>query len=347
MSRRKLYLNDAPGERRGVVTLGGRPERLILDRAGEPETPWLGGRHVARLARIERAIASAFLDLGDGQEALLALSGEAKALAEGQIVEIEITAEARRGKLALARFVGAGQGAARALNQRPDTAARLQAYVPGAAIVQGREARDMADRAEAEVLTVEHALPGGGSLAIEPTRALVAVDVDLGARQGDARRIARQVNHQALEEAARLLRLKGLGGLVVIDLVGAGHDAAALSTVARQAFAPDEPGVALGPLSRFGLLQLAIPWRVRPLAEQLCGAGVSEPAPETLALRLLRSLEREAEADRGARLVARCHPAVAQASAAYSAALSARIGARFEIRPDAGLAPEEMEISPQ
>lgn len=345
MSRRRLYLDDAPGERRGVVAVAGRPERLILERDGEDRSPWLGARYRARLARIERAIASAFLDLGGGQEALLALTGEAKALAEGAIVEVEISAEARRGKLALARYIGAGQGAPGSLGEAMGLSERLQAFSPGTAIIGSREARDMADQAETEALAVEHLLPGGGSLAVEPTRALVAVDVDLGARQGDARRIARQANLQAIDETARLLRLKGLGGLVVIDLVGSGHDGEALAAQVKQAFAPDEPGVALGPISRFGALQLVVPWRVRPLAEQLCEAD-GAPTHQTLALRLLRALEREAEADRGARLFARCAPAVAEAAKAYTAALADRIGARFEIRPDPGLKPEEMETGP-
>ena len=60
---------------------------------------------------------------------------------------------------------------------------------------------------------------GGGDIAIEPTRALTAIDVDLSDRKGgDAKRVTRQANLAALGMAARLLRLKGLGGIVVIDL---------------------------------------------------------------------------------------------------------------------------------
>jgi Ribonuclease G/E len=345
MSRRRLYLDHSPGETRGVVTLGGRPERLIIERLDDDrDRPSLGRRYVARLARIERATASAFLDLGQGREALLALSGEAKTLAEGAVVEIEITAEARRGKLALARYLGPSGGPARALEPPANLAQRLSAFAPGAAPVTGPEARDMADEAEAEVLAIEHALPGGGSIAIEPTRALVAVDVDLGARSGDVRRIARQANLTALAETARLLRLKGLAGLVVIDLVGSGHDGAALAAAAKAAFGPDEPGVALGPISRFGALQIATPWRIRPLAEQLSdAAGAISPA--TVALRVLRALEREGRADGGARLRATCAPAVAEAATPYISALTDAIGGRFEILSEGQRRIEQYEVS--
>ena len=346
MSRVRLYLDRSPGETRGVLTLAGRPHRLLIQRDDDPDTAGLGRRYIARVARLDRGLASAFLDLGGEAQAMMALSGEAKSLVEGGSVEVEIAAEARRDKLALARLIGAGQGPARVLTAPRSVAQRLQALAPDQPLTEGREARDAADQAEAEVLAIEHPLPGGGSVAIQPTRALIAIDVDLGARAGDVRRIARQANLTALDMAARLLRLKGLAGLVVIDLVGSGHDGAALTQAAKAAFAPDEPGVGLGPLSRFGLLQIAVPWRVQPLAERLCDpAGVLTPA--TAALRLLRALEREGRADGGARLLGRCAPLAAQAAASYIPALTQSLGARFEICPDPTLRLDQMEVSSQ
>ena len=56
----------------------------------------------------------------------------------------------------------------------------------------------MADAAEEQALTEAHVLPGGGVLVIEPTRALVAVDVDLGPRKGpDPKSLLRQLNGRA------------------------------------------------------------------------------------------------------------------------------------------------------
>jgi Ribonuclease G/E len=114
--------------------------------------------------------------------------------------------------------------------------------------------------------------------------------------------------------------------------------------MAKAAFAPDQPGVSIGPLSRFGVLQLVLPRRGRPLAERLLDEDGRATAA-TIALRLLRGLEREGRADGGARLLGRCSPAAAQAAAPYISELTGRIGPRFEIRPDPGLARDHFEIS--
>ena len=192
----------------------------------------------------------------------------------------------------------------------------------------------MADEAEAEALEAIHPLPGGGTLAIEPTRALTAIDVDLGERKGaDAKRVTRQANLAALAESARLLRLKGLGGLVVLDLVGRGHDGNALLAAARLAFAPDNPGVSIAPVGRFGTMELSIPRRTQPLLDQLrrVDGALSD---RTLAQRLIRRLEAEAAAQPGARLSAASAPEIARAAAPLAAILAERIGARFAITPD-------------
>jgi Ribonuclease G/E len=211
--------------------------------------------------------------------------------------------------------------------------------------IEGREARAIADEAEAEVLETVHGLPGGGDIAIEPTRALTSVDVDLGERKGqDVKRITRQANISAIAEAARLLRLKGLGGLVILDLVGRGHDGAALLAAARLAFGPDNPGVAIGPVGRFGTMELSIPRRTRPLLEYLQQPG-GALSDRTLAQRLIRRLETEGAAQPGARLAAICSPSVAKAAEALVRMLSERMGARFTVTADPARARERLEVS--
>lgn len=340
MSRRRLYIDRAPGETRGVVTLAGRPERLLIERDADIAVQRLGARAVARVARLDKTLASLFLDLGEGPEAVAPL---APGLAEGASVEIEIAAEARTGKGAVARIVGPAQGPPRLVAAAPTLEDRLAAFAPGEAIVGGAEAREAADAAQDAALAIEHPLPGGGSIAVEPTRALTAIDVDLGGRAGDSRQAARAANLAAIAEAARVLRLKGLGGLIAIDLVGRGHDGAAMSAAAKAAFAPDEPGVSIGPISRFGVLELAIPRRVRPLAEILCdGEGRLSALSQGLAL--LRALERAAVADPGARLSARAGADAISAAAAHMDVLTARFGARLSLEPDSSLAAGRFEI---
>lgn len=343
MSQRRLFLDSGIGERRGVVTLEGRPERLLIHRDGDVEALRLGARLAARVRKVEPAFASAFLDLGGGLEAMTAFKPDARPV-EGQLLEVEIRTEPRSGKLATVRILGPSAERPGLLEPAPPLADQLRAIVRDADIVGGRRARDVADEAEAEVLQTIHDLPGGGDLAIEPTRALVAIDVDLGERKGsDAKRITRQANMAALSEAARLLRLKALGGIVVLDLVGRGHDATALLNAARTAFAPDNPGVAIGPVSKFGTMEMTIPRRTRPVAEIL-GAGARTLSDQTLALRMIRRLEDEAAAQGGARFLARCPPEVARAAEPYAALLAQRIGSRFVIQPEAGMARDALVV---
>lgn len=327
---RQLYLDRSPGEIRGVVALDGQPERLLIERDGKTSPAGqLGARSVARIARIERALGIAFLDLLEGGTAASPLVA---GLVEGAMVEIEISAEARSEKSPVARIAGGAEGAPRLLHAAPDLLTELASFAPGARVEDGQAARDMADEAQATALAVEHGLAGGGSLAIETTRALTAIDVDLGARTGgDARRSARQANLAAIGIAARLLRLKGLGGLVVIDLAGKGHDGAALATAAKAAFAADGAQVSIGPISRFGLFELALPHHRRPALEILLADRAL-----TDALDLLRALEREGRANPGRRLAARARPAVVEAAKAHAGALMNRLGPRFTLTAEAG-----------
>jgi Ribonuclease G/E len=196
----------------------------------------------------------------------------------------------------------------------------------------------MADGAQDEALATVFPLPGGGSAAIETTRALTAVDVDLGASAAvHAKRAARAANLAALALAARVLRLKGLGGLVVIDLVGRAHDTPALLSAARAAFGPDNPGVALGAISRFGTLELTVPRRARPALDRLLDETGAVSAL-TEALNLARALEREAVADGGGRFEALAAQDVAEALKGPLAVLMARFGARLSVRAEPGRA---------
>ncbi|WP_374471571.1 ribonuclease E/G [Phenylobacterium sp.] len=344
MSVRRLYLDRGLGESRGVVTLDGRPERLLIRRDGDDPKLRLGARCVARVASLEPALATAFLDLGGGAEAILPFRADAKPV-RGQTIEVEIRSEPRRGKLPIARLLGEGEGAPRLLGEARDLAEELRGFARDADLVEGRAAREAADEAEAEALEVLHPIPGGGLIAVEPTRALTAIDVDLGERKGaDAKRVTRAANLAALGLAARLLRLKGIGGIVVVDLVGRGHDGNALMAAARAAFGPDNPGVAIGPVGRFGTMELSLPRRVRPLAEILCRED-GRLAERTLAQRLIRRIEAEAAAQGGARLVARCAPGVEREARALAPKLAERIGARFTITADPSLPQERLEVS--
>lgn len=341
---RKFFLDRCIGETRGVITLDGRAERLLITRDGEPPATQLGARSVARVRSVEKNIGAAFLDLPGGVEAMYSLRQDELPPVRGASVEVEIRTEARQGKLATVRLIGPAEGNPRLLEAAPDIEAELQAVAKGGKIVEGLGAREAADAAEAEALETIHALPGGGNIAIEPTRALVSIDVDLGGRPGsDTKSAARMANLTALGMAARLLRLKGLGGLVIFDLVGRGHDGKAIDGAARAAFQPDNPGVAIDKISRFGTLTLTVPRRRRPVLDTLLDETGALSASSAV-LRLLRELEREGRAVPGGRLSAACAPAVLKAFEPWRAALTERLGARFSVEARDGWPNDRLEV---
>ena len=240
----------------------------------------------------------------------------------------------------MASFDGPASREPGVLRPAPSAAERLRRLAGDAPIIEGADARQAADAAEDAVLAIEHVLPGGGSLAVEPTRALVAIDVDQGARGGgDAVRAGRQANLVALAEGARLLRLKALGGVVVFDLVGKGQGGEAILAAARKAFEADQPGVVLGPISKLGTFTLALPQRFTPTAERLLGDD-GAPTVRTVAQRVLRDLDREGRADPGALLQAVCAPEVA----AEVRPLAEQLGPRFQVTEELGRARSNPDI---
>jgi len=345
MTERRAYLDTGVGGARGVVTLDGRPERLLIARDGDVACQAQGAEVIGRIRKLERGLALAFVDLGEGPDGVLNLRPEMPRLTEGQAVAVEIRAEPRAGKGAQLRLIGEAEGAPRVTKPAPSLEDELLALAPKHAIVTGHPARATADVAEAEALESVFPLPGGGTVAVERTRALIAVDVDLGDRPGgDAKQATRAANMAAIATAARVLRLKGEGGLVVIDLAGRGHDGPAMLTAARIAFAPDNPGVAFGPISRFGTLELTVPRRRRAVTDRLLGED-GRPGAETLALRLIRALEREAAANPAARIAAHAAPDVAEAATPYMKALTDRFGGRLDLAADPARAREAFDIA--
>ena len=287
----------------------------------------------------------AFLDLPGGAEALYSLRPDELPPVRGATIEGEIRTEARQDKLATVRLIGPAEGEPRLLQAAPDVEAEIRDLAKGGRVVEGFGAREAADSAEAEALETIHPLPGGGSMAIEPTRALVSIDVDLGGRPGsDTKRAARLDNLTAIGAAARLLRLKGLGGLVVFDFVGRGHDGKALLGAARAAFGPDNPGVAIDQISRFGTLTLTVPRRRRPVLDLLTDSSGALTAL-TVALRLARRLEREGRADPGGRLLAACAPSVLQAFGPLRAGVTDKLGPRFTVEAREGWPVDRIEVS--
>jgi len=104
-------------------------------------------------------------------------------------------------------------------------------------------------------------LPSGGSLVIEPTEALVSIDVNSGKSSGErgVEDTAFKTNQEAAAEVARQLRLRDLGGLVVIDFIDM-RDSKHIKEVERtlkEALKADKARVNLGRISQFGMLEMS------------------------------------------------------------------------------------------
>jgi hypothetical protein len=97
-------------------------------------------------------------------------------------------------------------------------------------------------------------------------------------------------------------------------------------------------------VTRFGTLELVRPWREQPVREALNDPD-GRPSALTAALALIRSIERAASADPGARLLVQASPEVVEAATPYAARLAARIGARFELTWDLAMGRSDVDLS--
>lgn len=261
----EVFLDDTPGELRAVIERDGRAQHLLIERAEDAPQTRLGARSVARVRQSAPGLKGAFIDLGGGLEAFMPIRGGISAPV-GAKVEVEISAERREAKAPVARWLGAGQGEPRLLAAGPTLMQTLATLAPGVTPVTGREAIEAGVRAVDEA-QAPAALPGG-LVHVERTRAMITVDVDLNAHDMSRARPKDETNRLALAEAARLIRLNRWGGLVAIDLIGTQHDGKMILAAAQRAFG-DDPAIVYGPINRFGVLQLSLPWGRTPLEEIL------------------------------------------------------------------------------
>ena len=117
-------------------------------------------------------------------------------------------------------------------------------------------------------------LPSGGSIVIDQTEALVAIDINSAksTRGQDVEDTALNTNLEAAEEIARQLRLRDIGGLVVIDFIDMSKDRNQRMVEAklREATQSDRARIQFGQLSRFGLMEMSRQ-RLRPSLEEATG----------------------------------------------------------------------------
>jgi ribonuclease E len=164
-------------------------------------------------------------------------------------------------------------------------------------------------------------LPSGGSIVIDYTEALVSIDINSAraTRGGDIETTATNTNLEAAEEIARQLRIRDIGGLIVIDFIDmeSAKNQRDVEDRLRDAMKMDRARIQIGRLSRFGLLEMSRQ-RLRPslgetshiVCPRCVGIG-SIRSVESMTLAVLRLIGEELRKDRTARVIAQVPVAVA------------------------------------
>ena len=153
----------------------------------------------------------------------------------------------------------------------------------------------------------EVALPSGGSIVIDITEAMVAIDINSAraTKGGDIEATAYNTNIEAADEIARQLRLRDVGGLIVIDFIDMlnNRNQKSVENKMRDALEIDRARVQVGRISRFGLMEMSRQ-RLRPSLEETmskvcprCKGQGTIRGTRSLALSILRLVEEEAQKD--------------------------------------------------
>ncbi|WP_111656765.1 ribonuclease E [Isoalcanivorax indicus] len=151
-------------------------------------------------------------------------------------------------------------------------------------------------------------LPSGGSIVIDPTEALVSIDINSSraTKGADIEETALQTNLEAADEIARQLRLRDIGGLIVVDFIdmGPARNQREVENRMREALEADRARVQVGRISRFGLMELSRQ-RLRPSLGETssivcprCNGQGHIRDVKSLALSILRLVEEEVMKER-------------------------------------------------
>jgi ribonuclease E len=192
----------------------------------------------------------------------------------------------------------------------PEAQKRLKRYTDDVPLFTRYQIENQIESAYAQKVE----LPSGGSIVINHTEALVSIDINSAraTRGSDIETTATNTNLEAADEVARQLRIRDIGGLIVIDFIDMeeSKNQRAVEDRLRDAVKMDRARIQIGRLSRFGLLEMSRQ-RLRPsIAESshlMCprctGIG-SIRGVESMALAILRLIGEEARKDKTAQVVA-------------------------------------------
>lgn len=355
----------SPGEIRVAVADGDVLLDYAIDRPGAPDG--VGDIHRGRILSRVPAMAGAFVVIA-GAEGFLPDSDGAAGRTEGDILTVRVTRAAQGGKGPRLRVVQATPGGpCPALLQRgPSALDRLAAQHPDAPVLIDNPAQAalyhpslgirlsiVAAAFDDEIATATEALaqpsidiPGGGTMHIQPTSALVAIDIDAGSRTAAraSKTIAqRHANRAIIPELARQIRLRNLSGAIVVDFAGMpARRRAALGPELADALQGDPQQPRFLGFTNLGLAEIVRPRTHPPLHERLAG-------PHAAGLRALRRLAEEIAAIPTHLPTLRAAPAVVaalQTDPVAMADITHHAGRPPTLRADPALPPTSWTLEP-
>ena len=282
-----LLVARLPGEIRAArLDNDGRLQDYRIER-GAPELQ-AGARLRGRVARIDRALGAAFVEIGAEAHGFLPLEKAPEDLTEGRALYLEVPRAPSPGKGAKLTV----RGIAQSDGPVPERlgGGGLEVWIAGQDAAPEEIGPCFPEEIEAEIETLLESavpLPGGGRLLIEPVSSLTAIDVDSG---GDARG-ALEADLEAAEEIPRQLRLRNLSGLVVVDFLALERKDARREVTGRLAagLALDGEPVEASTMSASGLVEIARRRAGPALHELAFGPSSRRRDPLSLAYEALRA----------------------------------------------------------
>ena len=346
-----IHAACSPGEIRAAAVQDGVLTDYVIWRPGRPDG--VGDVHRGRVTAMVPGMAGAFVAIAGG-DGFLPDSAGAAGHGVGDLVAVQVVRAAQGGKGPRLAVVAdaPGSGPPALLRPGPNPILRLADLHSGSvevddpavfAALRPELGERLAlggpwpDTLSDDVADLSHrlvALPGGLRASIEPTAALVAIDMDMAAATaGRDAKLPKQeaANRAALPALARQIRLRNLSGAILIDLAGIPlRRRPALADALRSALAPDPAKPRLLGFTAGGLAELHRPRSSPPLHERLAG-------PHAAGLAALRAI---AAMDPAAPPALRAAPDVVSALEADPVALPAlanRLGRPLVLRSDPAL----------
>jgi len=211
-----------------------------------------------------------------------------------------------------------------------------------------------------EVFNRKIGLPSGGYICIDETEALISIDVNTGSTRGKAQpEIILKTNLEAANEIARQLRLRNIGGLVVIDFIDMDHarDRDAVYKQMRTLVRDDSAKTSMLPISKFGLMEMTRQREHESLSDAVydacpyCHGGGKVKSALSMSVEIQRRLQevlKKHKSERGLAIKVLMHPSILarlkNEDAAHLTEMESKHGKELSFRADPALHLEEFKL---